>query len=140
MREEKVFELRSTTLIIHPSNYVELIFKKNAELTLEDAIEINQLAYKEVEGKPFVIAVVSEQNYGDISSDALKHFTTDKKIVDIRVAQALVVKNLSHRLIASLYITLQKNKSPIKVFKNIEAAKEWLTEILDNHYKSSLTE
>lgn len=133
MREEKEFELKSTTMVIQPSNYISLTIKKDVELTLEDAIEINQLAYETINGQPFVIVIISNQISSDISNDAMEYFATDKKIVDLRLAQALVVKSLAHRLIASLYMSLQKRSAPIKVFKEEELAKDWLTNILNNH-------
>jgi len=47
-------------------------------------------------------------------------------------AEALVIRNLAHRIIARFYDILRKSKHPLKIFKNMEDALRWLRSI-DSH-------
>ncbi|MDX2361692.1 MAG: hypothetical protein QNK23_12865 [Crocinitomicaceae bacterium] len=44
------------------------------------------------------------------------------------LASAIVVNNLGQRILADYYYKFNKPKTPIKIFKNMDLAIEWLTE------------
>ncbi len=44
------------------------------------------------------------------------------------IAEALVIKSLAQRILVRFYLSLRKNKHPIKVFGGLQEAKDWLNE------------
>ncbi len=51
-----------------------------------------------------------------------------------RIALALITQNLAMKIIADLYLRINKPKTPTRVFKNKTEALEWLRGKRDLHY------
>jgi len=105
---KKYIELEKAHLYLIEEGFTMLQFKDQVDFELEDAIEVDDKTIGFVEGKSFVTLVDARNIRSNMSHEAREFFATDKKIVAIRKAQAIVVNNLPSRLIAKFYMTFHK--------------------------------
>jgi hypothetical protein len=105
---------------------------ENKELDVNDVLEINEIKNKFAENKKYTVVFVAPW-FGNISNEARK-FSASKQVYDNAIAKAIVVKNLSARLISSFFIKVNKPPAPTKIFdKEIDAIK-WLTKAREKHF------
>lgn len=123
---KKYIELEKAYLFLIEEGFTILRFKDQVDFEIEDAIEVDDKTYEFVEGKSFVTLVDARNIRSNISHEAREFFATDKKIVAIRKAQAIVVNNLHSRLIANFYMTFHKPTNPIKIFSDYDKAENWV--------------
>ena len=132
---EKYIELEKCDLYLIEEGFTLLIAKNKVELELEDAIEIDDISFELVEGKPFVTLVDGRNVRSNMSHEAREHFATNKKITDIRKAQAIVVNNLHTKLLANFYMKFHKPENPVKIFNDYDKAEIWVKKIRSGWYK-----
>ncbi|PJA07078.1 MAG: hypothetical protein COX70_08215 [Flavobacteriales bacterium CG_4_10_14_0_2_um_filter_32_8] len=125
---KKYIELEKAHLYLIEEGFTMLQFKDQVDFELEDAIEVDDKTIEFVEGKSFVTLVDARNIRSNMSHEAREFFATDKKIVAIRKAQAIVVNNLPSRLIAKFYMTFHKPTNPIKIFSDYLQAEDWIRE------------
>ncbi len=125
---KKYIELEKAHLYLIEEGFTLLQFKDQVDFEIEDAIEVDDKTYEFVEGKSFVTLVDARNIRSNMSHEAREFFATDKKIVAIRKAQAIVVNNLHSRLIANFYMTFHKPANPIKIFNDYDKAENWIRE------------
>ena len=109
--------------------------KDKIDFDLQDAIEVDDLTYELVNGNPFVTVVDGRNVRSNMSHEARKHFATNKKITEIRKAQAIVVNSLHTKLIANFYMNFHKPSNPVKIFNDFDKAEKWAMEIRSQWYK-----
>ena len=109
--------------------------KDNVDCDLEGAIEIDDLTYETVEGKPFVILIDARDIRSSLTHEAREYIATNKKIAGIRKAQAIVVNNLHIKILANFYMNFHRTSNPVKVFSDYSKAEKWLKEIRSKWYK-----
>ena len=100
--------------------------KEDVHIELADMNENYRVFKKLIKDKsaPFLI------NFGinaSISPEARENFA-DEHRSQIKKAEALVVKQLHHRLIAMSHIKYLKPKIPTMIFDSEEDARQWLTQ------------
>ncbi len=132
---KKYIELSTSHLYLIEEGFTLLIAKDKVDLELEDAIEIDDISYDFVEGKPFVTLVDVRNIRSNMSHEAREHFATNKKITDIRKAQAIVVNNLHTKLLANFYMKFHKPTNPVKIFSDYDKAEKWVRAIRSEWYK-----
>ncbi len=132
---KKYIELDKAHLYLLDKGFTLLIFKDKVDFELEDAIEVDDITLDFVDGKPFVTLVDARNISSNMSHEAREYFANDKRIIDIRKAQAIVVNNLHSRLIANFYMTFYKPANPIKIFSDYDKAKKWIWERREKWYK-----
>ena len=125
---KKHIALEKANLSLIEEGLVLLQFKDKIDFEVNDAIEVDESIISLVEGKPFVILIDSRDIRSNMSHEAREFFATDKKIINIRKAQAIVVNNLPSRLIAKFYMTFHKPANPIKIFSDYLQAEDWIKE------------
>jgi len=123
---KKEIELEKAFLYLVGDNLTILKFKDNINFTLEDAIEVNEITYKWINGNPFTTLVDARNIRSDISEEAKDFFTYDKKIIELQKAQAIVLNSLHNRILATFYMKFQKPTVPVKIFSDFEKAFDWL--------------
>ena len=126
---KKHIELEKVHLYLIEDGFTLLTAKNNVEVELEDAIEIDDISYDLVEGKPFVTLVDGRNVRSNISHEARDFFANDEKITKIRKAQAIVVNNLHTKLLANFYMKFYKPENPVKIFSDYDKAEKWVKEI-----------
>jgi hypothetical protein len=121
----KTIELEKGFIELLERNIILLKFKEDGVFELRDAIEANKAIYSIVKGKPF-LSLVDARVYGSISAGAREFFAKDTLTKEIKIAEAIVINNLTARLYAKFYIRLSKSANPAKIFSDIHDAKLWL--------------
>jgi hypothetical protein len=121
----KTIELEKGFIELLERNIILLKFKEDGVFELRDAIEANKAIYSIVKGKPF-LSLVDARVYGSISAGAREFFAKDTLTKEIKIAEAIVINNLTARLYAKFYIRLSKSANPAKIFSDIHDANLWL--------------
>lgn len=101
-------------------------YKMDAEIGLEEAKEIIA-KIKEISNgiRPlFGITALSKGAYAN--ADARAYFATDRFSQEETSGMAVIIKQLSQRLLYRIYLKFNKPKSPIKAFNSVEEAVIWL--------------
>ena len=110
------------------------VAKDKIDLGIEDAKEVDEVSYEMVKGKPFVTLIDVRDVRSNMTHEAREYFATNKKITDIRKAQAIVVNSLHTKILAEFYIKFNKPTNPVKIFRDYNEAEEWLREIRSEWY------
>jgi|ERR1035437_3299618 hypothetical protein len=98
------------------------------ELDLEDIKKQREIAYTFHKGKPNVVLAIAGQRT-TATEDARKYASSN--VPEGRVAEAIIIKSLSVRLMGNFYLNFHKPNFPTKIFSNKEEALVWLKEKLD---------
>ncbi|MFI5204879.1 MAG: STAS/SEC14 domain-containing protein [Flavobacteriales bacterium] len=80
-----------------------------------DALQVNQ---------PFLLLVIVP--LGASSTKEAREYASQKNIRNRIKAQAIVVDSLATRIMANVYMKINRPQQPIKVFSDKEAAIDWL--------------
>ena len=131
---KKHIELEKVHLYLIEEGFTLLVAKDKVDIELNDAIEIDDISYDLVEGKPFVTLVDVRNVRSNMSHDAREHFATNKKITDIRKAQSIVVNNLHTKILANFYMKFHKPVNPVKIFSDYNKAEKWVRKIKSEWY------
>ncbi len=98
---------------------------------LDFGLEMAKSAIKiceDIVGDHKVPVMVITGEFGSMSTET-REYLSGKEVAKHRKAVALVVNNLSHRLIAQFIIKMRNKYYPTQVFKNEEEALIWLNKI-----------
>ncbi len=125
----KTLELNRAFCTLLEEGVVNVIYKDNVEIELEDVVELRKVTEEMTNGKCYVsIYEAGEQT--SITKEAREISTNDIHIKN-RKALAIVVKNLAQRLISNFFINASKRSYPIKVFNSKAKALEWAKSFLN---------
>jgi hypothetical protein len=103
---------------------VRVEVKKNIEAKVED-LEENYRAYQQLFGDNCKLFVLIVFNQGaNASSEVRNKFAETRS--DFKLAEALVVNSLPHRIIANFVFKVQKPRHKMHVFNNEDEALIWL--------------
>ncbi len=97
------------------------------ELNLEDVKKQREIAYSFHKGKPNVVLAVT--GLRTTATEKARKYASSN-IPEGRIAEALVIKSLSVRLMGNFYLNFHKPAVPTKMFGNKEEALIWLKEKL----------
>lgn len=113
---------------------IEIDYLSESEFELEDAIKANNAYFKLSKGKPYVSLIDVRGKFGNISHEARQHYATDEKTKHIRLAEAIVIDQLAHRIVARFYLKTNKPNNPVKIFKQRGEAVKWLHQMYDDFF------
>jgi len=119
-------ELNCATLWKLNSEIILARYKDDANLEIEDAVEVRDALIELAEGRKFLGLVDARNMGGTLGRKASDYLAKDPKLNALMIAQALVVNNLALILIARFYILMSNPISEPKIFKNLEEAFDWL--------------
>ena len=131
---KKYVELPRVHLYLIEEGFTLFVAKDKIDLGIEDAKEVDEVSYEMVKGKPFVTLIDVRDVRSNMTHEAREYFATNKKITDIRKAQAIVVNSLHTKILAEFYIKFNKPTNPVKIFRDYNEAEEWLREIRSEWY------
>jgi hypothetical protein len=132
----KQIELEFATLQLFDPPLVRLEMFGNVLISAKEAKVMNDLIGVLSEGKEIpVLMIADEITQFDASA---RDFSASEEGTRYTVADAMVVKNIAQRLLASFYLSFNKPKKPSKMFSSEEEAIKWLYSIAEkNKYYSS---
>jgi len=123
---------RSTFSIGHVeidhSGFCRVTFDTNKSDTLDVvcAEELVEAVFAKCRGKKHAILTDSRGAVGTVTPKAREYIRNAPKMVQVRLAVAFVVDSVANRVIANLYIKINRPPNPTKVFNNEEDAVLWL--------------
>ena len=112
---------------------VRVEVKKNVEPELED-LEENYNAYKKLfkAQKLYFLIVFNE---GSNTSLEVRNQFASQNRSSFKIAEAIVVKSMPHKLIANFVLKVQKPEHKMQVFNNEKEALDWLLYQRENQTK-----
>ena len=103
---------------------VRVEVKKNVEPELED-LEENYNAYLKLFDKKKLFFLIVF-NVGSSTSLEVRNQFASQKRSSFKIAEAIVVQSMPHKLIANFILKVQKPEHKMQVFNNEKEALDWL--------------
>ncbi len=121
---EKKVDFSFATLILTKDGIAVLDFKDNQEISLDNAIELNETLATLIKGirVPILMIMGEFTNY----SDEAKSYSASYEGTKYSLAEAILVKNIGLRIVAQMYLVINKPSVPTKFFTKTEDAIVWL--------------
>lgn len=110
-------------------NIIYVHVYENADMDVTDIVDVRISNEILAEGKEYFV-LFDIGTYALISKEA-REFGAKQEFGELRKAMAIIVKSLSHRLLANFFININKPPTPTKVFNTKEKALEWLQQFVD---------
>jgi hypothetical protein len=112
------------TVQINKNGILIMRYTPYLDFTLEKAKSAIEVCEQLTNGCKMLVLVVTGE-FGEMSTE-VRDYLSGKDVAKHRKAVALVISDLSHRLMAQLIINMRKNYYPTKVFRNEITAEKWL--------------
>jgi hypothetical protein len=109
-------------------NIVLVRYQENEEIDLKRAIDIVKYCKKTIDLTKPVFSIIFPKDGSTVTEEARDYFGNDEFNQNRVKATSVVIKSLSHRITFNVYLKLNKPKSPIKAFNNLQNATYWLCE------------
>lgn len=128
-------ETKSAYITKIDEDVVRVEIKKNYEITLSD-LEENYNAYKQLFGDDMKLYILSVFNEGASTSLEVRNKFVSKERSAFKIAEAIVINSMAHRIVGNFVIKVQKPKHKMQAFGKEKEAMDWLlNERLKNNYK-----
>lgn len=127
----RLLDRRETEFLIlglREDGIIHIYMKPNTTLTYEGAVEGVRLVGEMGGGRAFP-NLLDPQEGTSINKEARKFSKTPVANV-YTLADAILVKNISHRLVGNAYVNFGFNARPTRLFTDREKALAWLKEYL----------
>lgn len=119
----KIYESSSAVVSVVEPNILFLVVRSGQLLTADESRTISNLALAHFNGKYKVLTLPEE--HAAIESDVRNYLITPERKERV-LADAIVITNLPHRLLADFYLKVQRPDIPTQFFKSVEEALHWL--------------
>ncbi len=119
-------EFYSAHMSFNNENLIVVKFKDRIDLDLCEITKLVEWTLDAVKNKPFLLLIDARDILSSMDHESRKYFAEHEEYNKLNIAQAIVVNNMPIRLLATAYYKLYKHQTPIKIFKDIEDAKDWL--------------
>lgn len=106
-----------------------VVYAVDATIDLEEAQQIVQEVKSIVDINKNLFGVTMTLKGSTATEKARNFFANDKFSQEITKAMALVIHQLPQRLMLKIYLKFNKPKSPIKAFKSLSSAMNWINTI-----------
>jgi hypothetical protein len=110
-------------------------FKDHVDVCVEEMLELRSKALEWTEGKGYCTYV--ETGAFNSFSKEVKEALVTKEHSSKRIAIAVLQSNLAIKIIADLYLKVNKPEDPTKLFRSKEEALKWLRARIIEHNLSS---
>lgn len=121
----KEIDLYSANISLNKERVLLIKFKNGVDVDIEETKKIMSSSSDMIAEEPFYVLIDARDIFGSIDHISRKYMS-EHEVNKYNIAQAMVVNNIPIRLIANFYLKFYKHTYPIKVFGDIEEAKEWL--------------
>ena len=118
---------RSATIRMINEWVIENVIHDNAELDVEDIMEIKRINGEISAGRCYTV-LVDSGSFTSITDEGRK-LSASKDFQQQTIAKAILVNSLSQRIIGKLYMRFNKPMITTKIFSDRERALEWLNSI-----------
>jgi hypothetical protein len=121
--EKLLFSGASTDAYVVDDDILFLTIRSGEQLTTEESQIISTLAFTHFKGKYKVLTV--PQEHASIEADVRSYLVTPDRRHRV-IADAIVITNLPHRLLADFYMKFNRPDIPTQFFKTYKEALVWL--------------
>lgn len=125
---DAVFSNEKYEIFILSKNLFKLKPRENAELDVNDGIEIRKAFLILSEGAKWAV-LVDGTNFFSTTGE-LRQLSASEEYTILRLALAIVTKSMATKIIGNFFIKVNKPASPTKLFSNEKLAIEWLNHLL----------
>ncbi len=108
------------------SSVLSVKFKDKVDVDIAEMIELVNVGLELVNNNPFYLLVDARDILSSMDHESRKYFAEHEEYNELNIAQAIVVNNMPIRLLASAYTKLYRHPNPVKVFTDIDEARQWL--------------
>ena len=122
----KLYESVSARVFAINPNILYLVVLSGQSFTAAESHVISNLAFAHFNGKYKVLTLPEE--HAIIEADVRNYLVTPERKERV-IADAIVITNLPHRLLADFYLKVQRPDIPTQFFKTFDEALEWLRSI-----------
>lgn len=119
---KKDFEKIRMTLF--ENGIMNVVFKENFTVGLQDVEEVVNWVSEIANGRKFLNLMEGENN-SEVDAE-VRSFAASKDQNKFTIADAMVVQNISHRLLTNFYMRFNKPVKPTRLFTDKEKAIQWL--------------
>jgi archaellum biogenesis ATPase FlaH len=116
-------EFSKCNVIIYDSRILRFLMKDKELLQTKDLQEIRQWVRSLSDSRYLVLI---ETGHRTEVEDDIREISASKSGDDFTIADAIVVKSLSQRIIANFYLRFNKPVKPTRIFSEAESAAFWL--------------
>ena len=119
-------ELYSAIIELDSESVLTVKFKNNVDVKLDEAKRLVDVSLEMVNGKMFYLLVDARDILSAMDHPSRKYIAEHKEYNRLNIAQAIVVNNMAIKLLAIAYYKLYPHDQPIRIFSDIEEARNWL--------------
>ncbi len=112
---------------------LRITFDVEEDISMQHLKEIATIRERLLGDNYYCSIIDARKDFLGISHEAKEYVAKHPKINKLRVAEAILVKNLGQKLGANLYIRLFKPKRASKVFLDENEANKWLEKEFEKH-------
>ncbi len=124
--DESTFETQSSRAKVISLDTLFLEVHEGETLTVEESARIAQWARSQFTGKYKVLTLPREN--AQIEAEVRSYLTAKDRSERV-LADAIVITNLPHRLLADFYMKFNRPDIPTRFFKSYDEALQWLKSI-----------
>lgn len=106
------------------NNIYRLLIREDADIELQDAIDLIRIGTEMTRGMRVVAVVDAKRNF-TISGEARKYFA-ENTVRQQFAATAIITGSLAQRLIINFFINMNRPEVPTRLFRNETDAMAWL--------------
>lgn len=112
--------------ISYDGSIVYITFKGSADIDEEEAEKHLEAVFSLTNGAKAVVLVDTTGSFNNVTPEARKLLAGSHEHEIPKIAEAIVIKQLHHRLLFPVYQRLNRPNNPVKAFKKRQDALVWL--------------
>ena len=113
---------------IRSDGIMHVTMKNKEEFGIDEVKLIRRTRKELAQGKSYPILYTGDKLV--LPTKEARAYMAEKTDQELAKAEAMIIKSLPQRMIASTYIRINKPKCPIRFFENESDAIEWLKEFV----------
>ena len=117
-------QLETAVVSLRTDGIIHIRVRDYAEVDIDDSLETFEAVKKLGNGEKMPVLVFTGE--GGTVTDESKRFSASKEAGEPTLAEAIVVKNLAHKLIINFLIKFHRPGRPMKMFTKANEAIKWL--------------
>lgn len=128
-------EIACASITILRPDLIEIIYKNNYLVELEDAKAVDDVFLEFSQGNGMYTVMDTQGRYNVFSKEAQAYLAKEAPMVVQKrlLGFAIVIDNLPNRMLAKFYITFFKPNYPIKIFSEKVDARMWLDQVKEKN-------
>lgn len=124
----ETIEFSKSTYFFRSDGIIEICLKDGSHMEIEDSMEEYRFLREKKDYLPMVFLINPGKD--TTVSKEVRDFANSEAAAKITRAQAIVVDNLAHKIMANFIMRFYKTSITIKVFSDREKALKWLRQFV----------